>query len=164
MPLAPGASVLEIGSGEFDWLTAFSLVRPDVQVTGIDWRPATHPAAIRGDVLTHEFPAASFDAVVSISTLEHIGLGAYDHDPPDPDGDTHAVQRAWAWLKPGGWLYFDVPYRPEGPYSVNHNFRAYDPEAFAARFAVPGAIERWRRVFEESIGDAPYLAVVWEKP
>lgn len=165
LPLAEGAAVLEIGSAEFDWLTAMGTLRPDLRLTGIDWRAADNPLAIRGDVLTQEFPAASFDAVVSISTLEHIGLAAYDGDPVDADGDTKAIQLAWSWLKPGGWLYFDVPYRPTGPYSVNSNFRAYDPEQFDRRFDVGPKVERWRRLFIATTGgDWPYLAVVWEKP
>jgi SAM-dependent methyltransferase len=163
VPLADGARVLEIGSAEYDFLSDLARVRPDLDLVGIDWRISSSPKAIKGDVLTYDFPPESFDAVISISTLEHIGLGGYDGDPLDPDGDSHAIQRAWTWLKPGGWLYFDVPYRPEGPYGVHGNFRAYDPEAFAARFAVPHAIERDRRVFEAQLGDAPYLAVVWEK-
>lgn len=158
-----GARELEIGSAEFDWLTAFGAVRPDLDLVGIDWRISSSPKAIKGDVLTHEFAPASFDAIVSISTLEHIGLGGYDHDPIDDDGDTHAIQRAWTWLKPGGWLYFDVPYRPEGPYAVNTNYRAYDPAAFDARLRIAGAIERWRQLFTLHTPDAPYLAVVWEK-
>ena len=168
MPLADGAAVLEIGCAEADWLGYFAQLRPDVRLTGIDWRPTT--LGIRGDVLSYDFPAESFDAVVSISAIEHIGLGAYDHDPVDPDGDTHAVERAWGWLKPGARLYFDVPYRPVGPYSVNTNFRAYDPEAFRHRLvdpivrASPQTLERWRAEFSACGGDAPYLAVVWEKP
>lgn len=162
----PHASVLEIGSAEDDWITPMIAARPDLRITGIDWRATQRPAdlMVQGDVLTYDFPAASFDAIVAVSTLEHIGLNSYG-DPLDPDGDTKAVQRAWTWLKPGGFFYFDVPYRPDGPYTVNSNFRAYDPANFAARLPKPSdAMETWREVFLHVGYDGPYIAVVWVKP
>lgn len=166
LPLAPGATVLEIGCAEYDWIGAFKALRPDVQTVGIDWRcRGDDPQRLKADVLTYDFPPAFFDAIVSISTIEHLGLGAYDADPLDVDGDTHAMQRAWTWLKPGGWLYCDVPYRPNGPYRVVSGYRAYDPAAHAARLTPVNAIETWRELCEaEGHGDAPYLAIVWQKP
>lgn len=53
-------------------------------------------------------PSASFDAVVSISTFEHSGLGRYG-DPLDPDGDLKAMDEAARILNPGGLLYLAVP-------------------------------------------------------
>lgn len=53
--------------------------------------------------------AGAYDAAVSISTLEHIGLGHYG-DPVQPDGDRRAVERIAAALKPGGHLYVTTPF------------------------------------------------------
>ena len=132
------ANVLEIGCAEYDWLSQASNVWPEMMFTGIDVRArkpskakgALHPeriTAIAGDVLTHDFPAESFDWIVSISAIEHVGLGHYG-DPKDPDGDTKAVARAWRWLKPGGWLFFDVPWNAgEDAYQVvGTSHRVYD--------------------------------------
>lgn len=160
----PGATVLEIGCAEADWQTPMLAERPDLQITGVDWRACTRPGhLVRADVLTVDFVPESFDAIVSVSATEHIGLGSYEQDPLDPDGDTHSMQRARQWLKPGGWLYLDVPYRPDGPYSVNSNFRAYDEAAIQARLVVPGFREVWRQVVGERRGDGPYLALVLVK-
>lgn len=157
-----GASVLEIGCAEDDWQTPMLEARPDLVITGIDWRPATRPGhLIRDDVLSHDFAVHAFDAIVSVSAVEHIGLGSYDNDPLDPDGDTHCLDRCKRWLKRGGWVYLDVPYRPDGPYAVNSNFRAYDEPALQDRL-IRGWRERYRQVFEGALGDGPYIALVLE--
>ena len=131
------ARVLEVGCAEADWVTPMLELRPDLQVTGIDWRAADRPGTvIRGDVLVHDFPAESFDVMVGISSIEHIGLGHYDEDPLDVDGDQHCMARVARWLKPGGWVYLDVPYGPT--YTVHGTeYRAYDEATLAARLA-PG--------------------------
>ena len=158
-----GARVLEIGCAEDDWQTAMLAARPDLELVGIDWREVTRPGrVIRADVLNHDFrPAPYFDAIVAVSTIEHIGLGSYENDPLDPDGDTHTMERCARWLKPDGFLYLDVPYRPEGPYAVTSNFRAYDEPALQSRL-IGGWRERYRRVIPAG-GDGPYIALVLEK-
>lgn len=158
-----GARVLEIGSAEGDWITPMLAERPDLQITGIDVRKTKRPVpVIHGDVLTHAFAPASFDAIVAVSTLEHIGLGAYS-DPRDPDGDAKTFALCAEWLTPGGWLYADVPYRQSGPYEVNHNFRAYDPEAYGLRFHHPSLTQEWSKLYASDHRDGPFLASVWRK-
>jgi hypothetical protein len=130
-----GARVLEVGCAEADWMTPIMAARPDLQITGIDWRPAPgRPGqVIQGDVLTHDWPAASFDVMVGISSIEHIGLGHYDADPLDPDGDRHCMARVCRWLKPGGWVYLDVPYDPAGYRVEGTSHRVYDDAAVTDR-------------------------------
>ena len=129
----PGVHVLEVGCSEADWMTPMLAERPDLQLTGIDWRRCPRPGTvIHGDVLSHDFPLASFDAVVGISSFEHIGLGHYSGDPLNEDGDVQCLRRVAAWLKPGGWVYGDVPYGPA--YHVHGTeYRAYDEAALQAR-------------------------------
>jgi cyclopropane fatty-acyl-phospholipid synthase-like methyltransferase len=159
-----GAAVLEIGCAEADWQTPMLKERPDLYMHGIDWRACKRPGnVIKDDVLSCEFYGTPFDAIVSISATEHIGLGSYENDPKDPDGDTHSMLKAYRWLKPGGWMYLDVPYRPDGPYSVNSNFRAYDEAAIQSRLIVGGFVEKWRKVMGIRRGDGPYLALVLVK-
>ena len=158
-----GASVLEIGCAEDDWQTAMLAARPDLVITGIDWRSIERVGhlIITGDVLAHDFGTHAFDAIVAVSTIEHIGLGSYNADPLDPDGDTHCLERCMRWLKPSGFLYLDVPYRPDGPYSVNSNFRAYDEPALQTRL-LGGWSERYRQVCGHGQGDGPYISLVLE--
>lgn len=135
-PVPLAARVLEIGCCEYDWLTPASATWPQMTFTGIDWRPRKHvpprTTVIKGDVMAHSFAPASFDWIVSISAMEHIGLGHYDHDPTDPDGDVTAFDRCWQWLTPGGWFYFDVPWNHRYEV-VGTSHRIYDDATIASR-------------------------------
>jgi len=122
-------------------MTPMLTLRPDLQITGIDWRacdPRPQTTIIRGDVLRHDWPEHVFDAVVGISSIEHIGLGHYDGDPLDVDGDRHCMERVAMWLTPGGVMYLDVPFHPDH-YSVEGtSHRCYDHAALRGRLLVPG--------------------------
>jgi SAM-dependent methyltransferase len=161
-----GARVLEIGCAEGDWVGPMLQCRPDLQIVGIDVRPIDRPGAavIQGDILTQTFEPESFDAVVAISSLEHIGLGWYG-DPVDPEGDCRAVRRVAEWLKPGGLFYFDVPYRPSGPYTVTKSFRAYDRAALEQRLltAAPRLRAETAAQMDASHPDGPYIACTLRK-
>ncbi len=51
----------------------------------------------------------SYDMAVSISTIEHLGLGHYE-DPVNPVGDREAVERLAQALRIGGRLFATVPF------------------------------------------------------
>ena len=130
----PNAKVLEIGCAEADWQTPMLALRPDLQITGIDWRKCKRPGTtIQGDVLVQDFPDASFDVVVGISSIEHIGLGHYEADPKYVDGDATCMELVRKWLKPGGWAYLDVPYNAAGYMVLNTEARIYDDAALCNR-------------------------------
>jgi SAM-dependent methyltransferase len=139
--------------------------RPDLHLTGIDWRGDARPAAdvrICGDVLRHEFAPASFDAIIAVSMIEWCGTSKYG-DPVYPQGDRELLQKAVAWLKPGGWLYFDVPHFPEGcvrPKDRNGIMRVYD-DADLARILGDDWVEVTRRTFSgDGHPDGPYVALL----
>lgn len=138
--------VLEIGCAEADWLSLAQAADPALELHGIDWRRCHRPGTIvHGDVREPDrYPAASFDTIVSLSTIEHIGLGHYSGDPLDPDGDRQAARNAWHWLKPGGWLYFDVPYQAIGGLRVHGTeYRVYDWPTIRTRLLPPWVAQRW---------------------
>lgn len=172
MDFPPGAHVLEIGCAEADWITPMLAKRPDLRTVGIDWRRCERPGVVlRQDILTTEFPGNTFDVIVGISSIEHIGLSHYDSDPPDVDGDTHCMERVVQWLKPGGWFYADVPYGTE--YSVQGtSHRVYDDQALRDRLIVPGLVEKGRwftagsglvEACDLPAGQFPYVALLLEK-
>ena len=54
----------------------------------------------------------SFDLAISLSSIEHDGLGRYG-DPIDPYGDMNAMRRIMSILRPGGLLMISVPIGPD---------------------------------------------------
>lgn len=67
-----------------------------------------HPALKVLTVAEFEANPKKFDAVVSISSYEHDGLGRYG-DPINPNGDLIAMEKTKAMLKDGGLLFLAVP-------------------------------------------------------
>lgn len=59
-------------------------------------------------VTEYDTAPQKFDALLSISSFEHDGLGRYG-DPIDPYGDIKAMQKAKTMLKKGGLLFLAVP-------------------------------------------------------
>lgn len=136
-----GAHVLEVGCAEFPWLTYAVASWPNMTFSGVDWRPTAITGAdiTRANALLPDlYQPASFDWIVSISAVEHFGLGHYEADPKDNDGDTRIIANMLRWLKPGGWLYFDVPFSPSGYRVVDTSHRQYDYDAFLQRLWIDG--------------------------
>jgi hypothetical protein len=151
--LKADARVLEIGCAEFNWLKPAMAAWPEMTFTGIDWRDTRklqdRATRIQGDVMTHYFPPLSFDWVVGVSSIEHIGLGHYRADPQNEEGDRIAMENAGYWLTSGGWMYLDVPWLPgEGRYHVHRtSHRVYDDEAIHQRLMVNGFTVKWSGVY-----------------
>jgi SAM-dependent methyltransferase len=166
-PIKPDANVLEIGCAEFDWLSLAGKAWPEMVFTGIDWRARNDfvnwTTRIHGDVLTEHFEPNSFDWIVAISTIEHIGLGHYQRDPLDTDGDTKAMARAFEWLKPGGWMYLDVPYGDK--YEVRGTkCRVYDWPAILKRLMTGAWIPEQATSHADPEGRYGYFAMWLRKP
>jgi len=75
---------------------------------------------VQGDALELDFPANRFDVAVSVHTMEHVA------------DDRRFLERIARWLKPGGRLVLEVPFRTrypfrdvEEPLSPDH-MREYD--------------------------------------
>ncbi|MFA5206700.1 MAG: class I SAM-dependent methyltransferase [Lentisphaeria bacterium] len=124
LQLAPGAAVLEIGTGTGAF--AREAARAGHRVTALDISPVMLDYAaeraredglagirfVRAGFLTYEHAGEPFDAVVSGLALHHL-----------PDlWKFHALKRIHGWLRPGGrFLLQDVVFDP-------------GPEGFAAYF------------------------------
>ena len=77
---------------------------------------------IQEDIRQTRFPSNSFDAIVAVSTIEHVGM----HDE-DPAGDKKAILEIKRILKVNGNFYFSVPIA-----SMNRTLfleRIYDPSS-----------------------------------
>ena len=82
-------------------------------VTVYDFRyyPEDHSnlISIKGDFIANELPDDSFDYVVMVSTIEHIGFGSYEA-PEYIDGDFKALAEAKRVLKPTGKIILTFPF------------------------------------------------------
>ena len=145
--LAPGATVLEIGSEETIFAEAARRADPTLQVLALDWRATDHADGVlrlTGNVLMAPITIGSLDWVLSLSALEHIGLGHYDHDPVDPFGDRLAFEQIARWLKPGGSVYFDVPWHPSRTWTHGTEYRVYDQDRLTALWRGLDLAVRWQ--------------------
>ena len=159
--LEPGSSVLDLGCGSGD--PADIEISKEHKVTGVDISQTQINVArqnvpagyfLHGDVGSMEFPAASFDAVTSFYTLEHIPRAEHEI----------ILQRIHRWLRPGGLLlisyeaadYDDVTGEWLG---VKMFFSCFDPQTMK-RLVKEAGFELLENAVEtqvEKTRDVPYL-------
>jgi 2-polyprenyl-3-methyl-5-hydroxy-6-metoxy-1,4-benzoquinol methylase len=122
----PGGKILDVGASEST--LCLSLATLGYQVTAIDPRPnpLRHELLEVVEAPIEEWQhSGEFDAVVCLSTIEHIGVGAYEQDASDRRVDLEAMSRMRELTKPGGLL---VVTTAVGPASVGELGRVYDRE------------------------------------
>lgn len=119
-------SILDFGCVED--LLPIHLASLGYNVTGLDFQPFpfTHPnfKFIQVNILNWKSPEEEYDCVISVSAIEHVGLGGYG-DPVFEDGDKIAVQKLFTSLKKGGQLIITVPF---GKFAIKRNMRIYNHE------------------------------------
>lgn len=122
----PGAAILDVGAAEST--LAFSLASIGFEVTALDLNPypLSHPRleSVQGDILDWESDK-TFDAVVCLSTLEHVGLAVYGAEAGAgvSSADARALERMRALTKPNGVLVLTVPF---GASSGDATQRSYE--------------------------------------
>jgi SAM-dependent methyltransferase len=105
---------------------------------------------VYADLRRLPFEEAAFDTVISISTLEHVGMdnsryGAPGGRSPDPDRELHlALEELRRVLAPGGRLLASVPY---GRREDHGWFRQLDREGVERLVEAFGGPERRLSVF-----------------
>jgi Methyltransferase domain len=108
--LAPGARILDVGAAEST--LALSLAALGFEVVALDPRgyPLKHSNLREEQTPVQAWETGEhFDAVLCISTLEHVGAGDYG-DRPLPEGqDEAALSRLRELLEPGGLLVLTAP-------------------------------------------------------
>jgi 2-polyprenyl-3-methyl-5-hydroxy-6-metoxy-1,4-benzoquinol methylase len=122
--LKPGAKVADIGAAES--LVAFSLALLGYEVTAIDLRPYPfeHPKLQSVTSAIEEWDHdGTFDGLICLSTIEHVGLGAYGEDAKDGRADLEAMRRMGELTTPGGLLVLTTRF---GRPSVDELERTYD--------------------------------------
>lgn len=117
--------VLDAGSA-LNHPTILERVMPHVEsltittFTDEETHPELGPSYVKADLRSLPFDDGSFEAVVCVSTLDHVGMdnseyGAAEARSDDPDGEVAiAVRELRRVLRAGGRLLVTVPYgRPE---------------------------------------------------
>ncbi|MEM4216720.1 MAG: methyltransferase domain-containing protein [Candidatus Methanomethylicaceae archaeon] len=111
-------TILDVGG--CDSLLPLIFARIGHLVTVYDFRPypERHPnlTVVQGDFLTNSLPADSFDVVIMISTLEHIGLGGYGA-PEYPDADFVVMKELRRILVNGGRAIITFPFNERESYT-----------------------------------------------
>ena len=107
-----GLKVAIIGSVE-PWYEAICLAFGAAECVSVDYNPVyyNHPRlswASISDLQADSEAAGTFDVALSISSVEHDGLGRYG-DPLDPDADLAAMGFLRHLLSPGGRALLAVP-------------------------------------------------------
>jgi len=107
----PKGRILDIGC--CDSLLSYRLAKAGYEVHCIDTRPyfETHPnmSFYHADIGNAPFPAEYFDRIISVSTVEHIGMGAYG-DPIYDRGDETAISQMTRMARRDGKILLTVPY------------------------------------------------------
>lgn len=148
VPSLYNSSVLVIGS-ENPWVEACILSAGAAHVTTLEYGEivSSHPRVktITPANMRMQFDSfsESFDVVVTVSSVEHAGLGRYG-DALNPYGDRQAIARAWCATKDGGYLVIGVPI---GSDTIEYNaHRVYGPVMF------PHLVANWEQLWQAPSG------------
>ena len=128
--LSMPARILDIGTLES--LVPLHLASLGHKVTALDVRPYrfAHPnlTVVVASILDWPGDGAPFDAVILLSTLEHIGIGVYGQPEGEVDADVRVMARVRELLRPGGLLMLTTPF---GRSRVDETQRVYSGEDLA---------------------------------
>ena len=126
-------NALDFGCGAS--YTSLMACRKGYNVTAIDLTDVKwyyrHPKLkfVRGDILKAELKNESYDLILNISSIEHVGLkGRFDTAEAISDGDLLAMKRMWELLKPGKIMILTLPIGKERVFYPFH--RVYGQKRF----------------------------------
>jgi SAM-dependent methyltransferase len=123
--LRPGSRILDFGCTESK--LGIELACGGMKVTGVDLRLYPHSCPnftfLQGDFFRLALQEKSFEAVIAVSAVEHVGLGAYGEKSLDEGADRRIIDRFFDLLIPGGQLILTVPF---GSWDVTPFYRIYD--------------------------------------
>jgi SAM-dependent methyltransferase len=148
--LRPVGRVLEVGYAFAETAYLGALLRSGVELVGADLatRAVAGLEAVEADVRALPFPDRSFDQVLLVSTLEHVGAdnAVYGLDAePDPDARLNALRELGRILRVDGSLLVTVPLGEPGDYGW---FRQEDEPGWNRLYARAGFFVSEQEAYE----------------
>ncbi len=132
-----GATILDAGCSES--LLSFELASAGFQMVGVDIRDYTlrHPRLqfLRSNICSTPLTSATFDVAIALSTVEHIGIGAYG-DPTQNASPELALAEIFRLLKGGGRLYITVPFGQAAITPLHHIYDSTSLRALLKDFRI----------------------------
>jgi SAM-dependent methyltransferase len=126
--LKSNALILDVGCAES--LLSHELIARGFRVIGLDIRDYPFKNRqmlfVKRNILDTKLPNDMFDAIIVVSTIEHIGLSAYGQLTLDDEGDVKAMKELYRILKPKGIIILTTPYIGSCPFRVNGFERNYN--------------------------------------
>jgi SAM-dependent methyltransferase len=163
----PSARVIEVGCN--DSYVANMLQEMGYKVCGVDLRPyGASGEGVMSHGCNYQFMQAdfttldmnimngTFDVGVSISAIEHFGLGTYG-EQPSPDADVIAMTKIYNLLKPGGTCYVTMPYAKD--FVVwGIDWRVYNEPSLRARIIQRFEVVDERHFFSWGFNEGEFFA------
>lgn len=120
--------------------------------TTVEYRKIRHNIEGLETFTIEEFEVSNhlYDCGISVSSIEHSGLGRYG-DPLDPDADFKAMNVYRSRIKPGGFLYLQVP--------VGSDLVVWNAHRIYGRVRLPRLLDGW-----EIVGSEGYSEELLNKP
>jgi SAM-dependent methyltransferase len=109
------------------------------------------PGVLNEDIVTYA-PGKKYDAIVTLSTLEHVG---WDEQPKDPAKLAAAIKQLKSLLKPGGAMLVTMPlgYNPNVDQMIGEHRLDLSELRFLKRCS---ASNQWREATWEEVKDAKF--------
>lgn len=144
--LRQGEYILDIGSAHGSELWLRYLSNQDAHICLSDYDPLPFPTNganfVQGDCRHLPLPDRTFDRIIAVSVLEHIGLlcAQCTATAPsfDPEGDIAALREWHRLLRPGGELVLTFPFGVESGLVPSATARRYvekDMKTLSALFS-----------------------------
>ena len=149
--LLPAGRVLEIGYAFAETAYLGALLRAGVELVGADLatREVAGLETVEADVRALPFPDRSFDQVLLVSTLEHVGADnavyGLEGGEPDPEARLHALRELRRVLRGDGSLLVTVPLGEAGDYGW---FRQEDVRGWNRLYARAGFFVSEQEAYE----------------
>ena len=128
--IKPLSLILDVGCAES--LLGHQLASKGFRVVELDIRECPfknkRTLFVKRNVMHTQLPDRVFDAIIMVSTVEHIGISVYGQLTLEDDGDLKTVDELHRMLKPDGILILTTPFVGSNLFKTLPSERQYNRE------------------------------------